>query len=63
MILGLINDINTFVNNTSIDYFNDETTDLIDKAKANNKEIDEIAKEWEKLMREVRLFKLKCIKN
>lgn len=50
---GLIADICAFVDNCSIEYFNEETTNLIDAARADNTSINDIAKDWEKLMREV----------
>lgn len=50
--LGLINDIYSFISKYNIEYFNEETTELIDTARANNN-TDDTAKEWEKIMREV----------
>lgn len=53
MILELKNDLSKFIDKCSIDYFNEETDELINRAKENKLNADEIAKEWEKLMKEV----------
>lgn len=35
------------------EYFNDKTTELINSAKSNKLDVEEVTKEWEKLIREV----------
>lgn len=54
IILGLKTDVHSYINKCNVEYFNNEATDLIDNVKADSACIDTIAKEWEKLMKEVR---------
>lgn len=49
----LIDDLTNFINNRSTEYYNEEISQIINDAKQNKVSIDDVAKEWEKLMKEV----------
>ncbi|RZB40390.1 C12orf4 -like [Asbolus verrucosus] len=48
----LIQHVSKFINESSLQYCNEQTTELIDNAKNNKINIEEMTKEWEKLMKE-----------
>ncbi|KAJ8923721.1 hypothetical protein NQ315_010302 [Exocentrus adspersus] len=48
----LTEDLSKFIDERSIEYYNEETTKLIDEAKQNQINIDDVTKEWEKLIKE-----------
>lgn len=40
----------------NLKYYNDKNSKLIETAKADKQNIEEVTKEWEKLMREVKVI-------
>ncbi|XP_018578817.1 protein C12orf4 homolog [Anoplophora glabripennis] len=48
----LIEDLLNFINDRSIEYYNEEISQIVDDAKQNKVSIEDVTKEWEKLMKE-----------
>lgn len=62
-ISDLIVSLTNFINDISIEYYNEEISQVINDAKQNKISMDDVAKEWEKLMKEVLVFVYKYIIN
>ncbi|CAH1098659.1 unnamed protein product [Psylliodes chrysocephalus] len=50
--LELNQDVEKFIKERSTDYFNEETTKMIEEAKENKINLEEITKKWEKVLKE-----------
>lgn len=53
MFSDLIEDLLNFINERSIEFCNEEISQIVNDAKQNKINIEDVTKEWEKLMKEV----------